>query len=205
MPYSCFGQLLVVEAELFFPFRILSRRCSCVLGDLVLLILSILIALRPVDLSILKSDFTIDIHWAEKCWLVLRELGFQNFAYHYVVLLKILFGPWLLYLFYLFLVFKFAWCGSQRCILSRCWILGLDVALRHRVLLLLLPHRFRFESDLSRSVSWSSSSPNVVRELLGSLLLIFLMIIPICGTHCLNWALLSCSGPALAINSLNLY
>lgn len=62
MPYSCFGQLLVVEAELFLPFGILARRCSCVLGDLVLLILSILIALRPVDLSILKSDFAIDIH-----------------------------------------------------------------------------------------------------------------------------------------------
>jgi hypothetical protein len=62
MPYSCFGQLLVVEAELFLPFGILSCRCSCVLGDLVLLIFSILIALRPVDLSILKSDFTIDIH-----------------------------------------------------------------------------------------------------------------------------------------------
>ena len=62
MPYSCFGQLLVVEAEFFLPFWILARRCSCVLGDLVLLILSILIALRPVDLSILKSDFTIDIH-----------------------------------------------------------------------------------------------------------------------------------------------
>ena len=62
MPYSCFRQLLVVEAELFLPFGILASCCSCVLGDLVLLILSILIALRPVDLSILKSDFAIDIH-----------------------------------------------------------------------------------------------------------------------------------------------
>lgn len=199
MPYSCFRQLLVVEAELFLPFGILAGCCSCVLSDLVLLIFSILIALRPVDLSILKSDFAIDIHWAEKCWLVLRELGFQNLAYHYVVLLKILFGPWFLEKL---LVFKFAWYGCQRRILFWCWIrlLGLDVALRHRVLLLLLPHRFRFESDLCRPLAWSSATPYVVRELLGSLLLV----IPICGIHFLNCALWFCSYSVLAINFLNL-
>ena len=62
MPYSCFGQLLVVEAELFLPFGILACRRSCALGDLILLVLSILITLRPVDLCILKSDFAIDVH-----------------------------------------------------------------------------------------------------------------------------------------------
>lgn len=67
MPYPRFGQLLVVEAELFLPFRILACRGGCVLDDLILLILSILIVLCPIDLSILKSDFTIDIHGAEEC------------------------------------------------------------------------------------------------------------------------------------------
>jgi hypothetical protein len=114
MSYPCFGQLLIVEAKLFLPFRILACRRCCALYKLILLVLTILIALRPVDLRILKSDFAIDVHRAKKRGLVLRELGFQNLTDYSIVLLEILLRPWFLKEL---LIFKLARRGSQRRIL----------------------------------------------------------------------------------------
>lgn len=165
MFYPCFSQLLVLKAKFLVPFWILSCFSRCTFRNWVGLVLPIQKAVGPVYLCILKFNFTIDVHGAEEGRQIFWKFGLQNSTDHQIVLLKIVFWPWvcetLLATFHL----AVCWGHQHRCSRALC-LLRLNLALRQGFCLpgLRLTGRFRFQLYLCGRSSWRYCPVGLIRR-----------------------------------------